>query len=62
MVGARCGVDGHAQRGRGHPGIAGGIGRRGGQAVAAIGERRRRVAPGALSRSPAALPSSVAPS
>ena len=30
-------VDGDAQRARGHPGIAGGIGRGGGQAVGAIG-------------------------
>ena len=39
-------VDGHAQRARGHPGIAGGIGCRGGQAVAAIRQDRRGVAPG----------------
>ena len=39
-------VDGDAQRARGHPGIAGGIGRRGGQAVAAIRQGRRGVAPG----------------
>ena len=39
-------IDGHAQRGRGHAGIAGRIGRRRGQAVGAIGERRGGEAPG----------------
>ena len=39
-------VDGHVQRGRGRAGIAGGIGRRGGQAVAAVRQGRRGVAPG----------------
>ena len=34
-------VDGDAQRGRGHPGIAGGIGGRGGQAVGAVRQDRR---------------------
>ena len=48
MVGATgaVGVDGDAQRARGHPGIAGGIGCRGGQAVAAVRQGRRGVAPG----------------
>ena len=40
-------VDGHVQRARGRAGIAGRIGCRGGQAVGAIRQRRRRVAPGA---------------
>ena len=58
----RCGgVDGDAQRARGHAGIAGSIGRRGGQAVGAVGQRRRGVAPGPCSARHA-LPSSVAPS
>ena len=35
--GRGCRVDGHVQRARGHPGIAGGIGCGGGQAVGAIG-------------------------
>ena len=39
-------VDGHVQRARGHPGIAGSISCRGGQAVAAIRQDRRGVAPG----------------
>ena len=39
-------VDGHVQRARGHAGVAGGIGCRGGQAVAAIRQDRRGVAPG----------------
>ena len=39
-------VDGDAQRARGHAGIAGGIGRRRRQAVAAIRQDRRGVAPG----------------
>ena len=42
-------VDGHAQRARGHAGIAGSIGCRGGQAVAAIRQDRRGVAPGPCS-------------
>ena len=48
MVGRDRGrrVDGDAQRARGHPGIAGSIGCRGGQAVAAIRQDRRGVAPG----------------
>ena len=40
-------IDGDAQRGRGHAGIAGRIGGGGGQAVGAIGKRSGRVAPGA---------------
>ena len=49
MVGATgaAGVDGDGERARGHPGIAGGIGGGGGQAVGAIGQRWRGVAPGA---------------
>ena len=43
----RRGIDGHAQRRRGRAGIAGRIGRRRGQAVGAIGQRRGGVAPGA---------------
>ena len=39
-------VDGHAQRARGHAGIAGRIGGGGGQAVGAIRQGRRGVAPG----------------
>ena len=39
-------VDGDAQRARGHPGIAGRIGGGGGQAVAAVRQGRRGVAPG----------------
>ena len=35
------------ERARGHAGIAGGIGGGGGEAVGAIGKRRRGVAPGA---------------
>ena len=45
--GRRRGVDGDAERGRGHAGVAGGIGGGGGQAVGAVGERRGGVAPGA---------------
>ena len=41
-----CRVDGHAQRGRGHAGIAGRIGGSGGQAVGAIRQGRSGVAPG----------------
>ena len=44
--GRRRRVDGDVQRARGHPGIAGGIGCRRGQAVAAIRQDRRGVAPG----------------
>ena len=41
----RC-VDRHAQRTRGCAGVAGGIGGGSGEAVAAVGERRRRIGPG----------------
>ena len=51
--GRGCRVDGHVQRARGRAGVAGGIGCRGGQAVAAIRQDRRGVAPGAAVRSPA---------
>ena len=44
--GRRCRVDGHVQRARGHAGVAGGIGCRGRQAVAAVRQGRRGVAPG----------------
>ena len=44
--GRRRRVDGDAQRARGHPGVAGSISRRGRQAVAAIRQGRRGVAPG----------------
>ena len=47
--GRGCRVDGDVQRARGHPGIAGGISCRGGQAVAAIRQDRRGVAPGPCS-------------
>ena len=40
-------IDGDSKRSRGHAGIAGDIGGGGGEAVGAIGERRRGVAPGA---------------
>ena len=43
----RCGVNGHAQRRRGRTGIGGRIARRRCQAVRAVGQRRRRIAPGA---------------
>ena len=50
MVGARCRrVDGHVQRARGRAGIAGSIGCRGRQAVAAIRQDRRGIAPGPCS-------------
>ena len=39
-------VDRHAQRTRGSAGVAGGIGGGSGEAVAAVGERRRRIGPG----------------
>ena len=39
-------VDRHAQRTRGSTGVAGGIGGGSGEAVAAVGERRRRIGPG----------------
>ena len=42
----RRGVNRHAQRRRGHPGIAGRIARRRRQAVRAVRQRRRRIAPG----------------
>ena len=47
--GRGCRVDGHVQRARGHPGIAGSISCRGRQAVAAIRQDRRGVAPGPCS-------------
>ena len=43
----RSRVDGDGERARGHPGIAGGIGGGGGQAVGAVAQRWRGVAPGA---------------
>ena len=43
----RRGVDGHGQRRRGRTGIAGCIGCGRGQAVGAVGQRRRRIGPGA---------------
>src|SRR4029078_6798960 len=41
----RCGVDGDAERTRGRAGMAGDIGGGGGQAVAAVGKRRRGIGP-----------------